>query len=69
MSLNMNGSLNKDLFYSASMYQDFDPGTFKVRSSQYQDRTQIYKLALTQRYAAGRGELTAMYKYANSHPV
>ena len=65
----LNYKTNKDLFYSASMYQDFDPGTFKVRSSQYQDRTQIYKLALTQRYAAGRGELTAMYKYANSHPV
>lgn len=68
-SLNMNGSIAKDLFYSASMYQDFDPGTFKLRSSQYQDRTQIYKFALTRRYAAGRGELTAMYKYSNSHPV
>lgn len=68
-SLNMNGSLANDLFYSVSAYQDFDPGTFKLRSSQYQDRTQIYKAALTKRYAEGRGELTAMYKYSNSHPV
>ena len=68
-SLNMNGRMAKDLFYSVSAYQDFDPGTFKIRSSQYQDRTQIYKAALTKRYAKGRGELTAMYKYSNSHPV
>ena len=69
ISLNMNGQMAKDLFYSVSTYQDFDPGTFKLRSSQYQDRTQIYKAALTKRYAEGRGELTAMYKYSNSHPV
>jgi len=68
-SLNLNGSLAKDLFYSVSAYQDFDPGTFKLRSSQYQDRTQIYKAALTKRYAGGRGELTVLYKYANSHPA
>lgn len=33
LSLNINGSLAKDLFYSASAYQDFDPGTFHLRSS------------------------------------
>ena len=69
LSLNMNGSLGSGWFYSGSIYQDFDPGTFKIRSSQQQDRTQIYKGALTKRYAAGRGEFTAMYSYANSHPV
>lgn len=69
LSLNMNGSLGSGWFYSGSIYQDFDPGTFKIRSSQQQDRTQIYKGALTKRYAAGRGEFTAIYSYANSHPV
>ena len=69
LSLNMNGSLGSGWFYSGSIYQDFDPGTFKIRSSQQQDRTQIYKGTLTKRYAAGRGEFTAMYSYANSHPV
>lgn len=68
-SLNVNGSMGKDWFYSANMYQDFDPGTFKIKSTPYQDRTQMYKAALTKRYGGGRGELTAMYKYANSHPV
>ena len=68
-SLNLNGSIGENWFYSANMYQDFDPGTFKIRSSQYQDRTQIYKVALTRLYDKGKGELTAMYHYSNSHPL
>lgn len=68
-SLNANGSLPKEWYYSASMYQDFDPGTFKIRSTPFQDRTQIYKALLSKRYHAGRGEFSAMYKYANSHNV
>ncbi|MDD6553971.1 MAG: TonB-dependent receptor [Prevotellaceae bacterium] len=68
-SLNVNGSLGHDWFYSGNIYQDFDPGTFKLRSSANQDRTQIYKAALTKRYAGTKGELTLMYEYSNSHPV
>ena len=68
-SLNLNGSIGENWFYSANMYQDFDPGTFKIGSSQYQDRTQIYKMALTRLYDKGKGELTAMYHYSNSHPL
>lgn len=56
-SLNVNGSLGHDWFYSGNIYQDFDPGTFKLRSSANQDRTQIYKAALTKRYAGTKGEL------------
>jgi len=41
-SVNLNGGMGKGWYYSANMYQDFDPGTFKIKSSQYQDRTQIY---------------------------
>ena len=69
VSLNLNGSLAKDWFYSGSIYQDFDPGTFKIKSSPFQDRTQIYKFALTKKYNDNRGELTAIYHYSNSHPV
>lgn len=31
-SLNMNGDMGKDWYYSVNMYQDFDPGTFKIKS-------------------------------------
>ncbi len=68
-SLNINGSFGKGWYYSASSYQDFDPGTFDLKSTPYQDRTQIYKGAITKRYHQNRGEFTAAYHYANSHPV
>lgn len=68
-SLNLNGSIGKGWYYSANMYQDFDPGTFKIKLTPYQDRTQIYKAALTKLYDKGRGEFTAIYHYSNSHPV
>ena len=68
-SLNVNGDMGHDWYYSANIYQDFDPGTFKLKSTPFQDRTQIYKGALTKKYAEGRGSFTAMYEYANSHPV
>ena len=68
-SLNVNGSLANNWLYSANVYQDFDPGTFDIKSSKLQDRTQIYKLALTRLYGNGRGQFSAMYHYSNSHPV
>ena len=68
-SLNLNGGMGKGWYYSANMYQDFDPGTFDIKSSRNQDRTQIYKVAITKRYDGNRGELTAMYRYSKSHPV
>lgn len=68
-SLNANGGFGNNWFYSTSIYQDFDPGTFKIKSSQLQDCTQIYKASITKRYNNNRGEFTAMYHYSNSHPV
>ena len=59
-SLNMNGDLGKDWFYSVNIYQDFDPGTFKIKSTPDQDRTQIYKALLTKKYNNERGECISM---------
>lgn len=68
-SANLNGGIGHGWYYSANIYQDFDPGTFKLKSTPYQDRTQIYKAALSKKYNNNRGEFTVMYLYANSHPV
>lgn len=65
--LNVNGSIGNDWFYSGSIYHNADPGTFKLRFAQDQDRTQIYKFALTKRYGKGRGEASVIYHYSNSH--
>lgn len=64
---NLNGSMGKGWFYSGSIYQNFDPGSFKLRFAQYQDRTQIYKFALSKLYNEGRGQLSVIYHYSNSH--
>lgn len=65
--LNLNGGLGRGWYYSGSIYQNFDPGTFKLRFAQYQDRTQIYKAALTKEYNEGRGQFSVIYHYSNSH--
>ena len=65
--VNAYGALGRGWYYSGSAYQNFDPGTFKLRFAQYQDRTEIYKFALTKDYAKGRGRLSAIYHYSNSH--
>lgn len=65
--LNLNGNLGHGWYYSGSVYQNFDPGSFKLRFAQYQDRTEIYKFALTKLYDEGRGRLSAIYHYSNSH--
>lgn len=65
--LNLNGSLGNNWFYSGSMYQNFDPGSFKLRFAQYQDLTEIYKLSLSKLYHQGRGQFSVIYHYSNSH--
>lgn len=65
--INLNGAIGQGWYYSGSVYQNFDPGSFKLRFAQYQDRTEIYKFALTKLYAEGRGRLSAIYHYSNSH--
>lgn len=63
---NISGGMGKGWFYSGSIYQNFDPGSFKLRFTSNQDRTQIYKAALTKNYNEGRGQLSAIYHYSNS---
>ena len=69
VSLNLNGGLGKGWLYSTSMYQDFDPGTFDIKATPFQDRTQIYKFAITKKYNNNRGAFTALYNFSKSHPV
>lgn len=66
VDLTLSGNAGKGWYYSGSIYQDFDPGTFKLRFASNQDRTQIYKAALTKRYANNRGEWSVIYHYSNS---
>lgn len=63
--LGASGAVNKDWLYAASIYQNFDPGSFKLKFTDYVDRTQLYKAAITRRLG-GRGSISLQYKYSNS---
>lgn len=69
VDLNLSGSMGHDWFYSGSIYQNFDPGSFKIKYSDFQDRTQIYKAILTKRFNERRGEISLRYRYSNSHKL
>lgn len=65
--LNVSGGMGKGFLYSGSIYQNFDPGAFKVRFADYQDRTQIYKAAITKEFE--KGHISLLYHHSQSVPL
>lgn len=65
--LNLSGPIKKGWAYSFGTYQNFDPGTNDIKYSDWQDRTQIYRLGLTKRWNDNRGKVSLFYKYAQNH--
>lgn len=61
--LTVSDAINKNWQYAASVYQDFDPGSFDTKFADYHDRAQIYKFALT-RKLGDKGKLSFLYKYS-----
>ncbi|MBN2916071.1 MAG: TonB-dependent receptor, partial [Prevotella sp.] len=66
VDLNLSGGIGDNWLYTASMYQNFDPGSFKLRFTDYADRTQIYHFGLTRILNEGKGRISLLYKYSNS---
>lgn len=62
---NVSGKIANGWLASASIYQNFDPGSFKIRFTDFQDRTQIYKAAITRKFG-NKGHISLQYKYSNS---
>lgn len=67
--LNVTGGMGNGFMYSGSVYQNFDPGAFKVRFADYQDRTQIYKAALTKEFNNRKGKISLLYHHSQSVPL
>ena len=42
---NVSGAINDHWLYTASIYQNFDPGSFDLKFTNYTDRTEIYHAA------------------------
>lgn len=66
VDLNLSGPLGRGWTYTASAYNNFDPGSFKIKFAQYVDRSQFYTGGLTKHWNNG-AQLTFMYKYTNVH--
>lgn len=67
--VSFSGPLKDNWYYAASVFLNFDPGTFKSDFTNYFDKTQIYKGVITKKYNAGKGEISVQYKFANSEGI
>ena len=61
--MNLSGGIGKGWLYSGSIYQNFDPGSFKIKFTDFNDRTQIYKAGITKKIA-DKGKISLLYKYS-----
>ena len=65
--LNVSGGIGDKWLYTASMYQNFDPGSFDPQFTDYSDRTQLYHAGLTRLF--DKGKLTLKYKFSISQAL
>lgn len=63
--MNVSGSISDKWLYSASIYQNFDPGSFKPKFTDFSDRTQIYHAGVTR--LLDHGKISLIYKYSGSN--
>lgn len=66
---NVSGGIGDKWLYSASVYQNFDPGYFDPKFTDFSDRTQLYHAALTRELGDGAGRLSLIYKYSQSEAL
>ncbi|MDE6508997.1 MAG: TonB-dependent receptor, partial [Muribaculaceae bacterium] len=64
---NVSGGIGEKWLYTASVYQNFDPGYFKVKFTDFSDRTQIYHAGLTRLF--DKGKLSVLYKFSKSNAL
>lgn len=63
--LNVSGGIGSGWLYTGSIYQNFDPGSFKIKFDEYADRTQLYHAGIT-RLLGRKGRISLFYKFAES---
>ena len=63
--INLSGGLSNGWLYTASVYQNFDPGSFKPKFTDFSDRTQIYHAGITK--LLDKGKISLIYKYSKSN--
>lgn len=64
---NVSGGIGDKWLYTASVYQNFDPGYFKIKFTDFADRTQIYHAGLTR--LLENGKVSVLYKFSKSNAL
>lgn len=65
--MNISGGIGDKWLYTASVYQNFDPGSFDIVIDEFSDRTQIYHAGITRLIGRrNQGKISLLYKYAAS---
>ncbi len=63
--MNVSGQIADGWLYTASVYQNFDPGSFKPRFTDFSDRTQLYHAGITR--LLDKGKFSVIYKFSKSN--
>lgn len=67
--MNVSGGIGDKWLYTAGVYQNFDPGYFDPKFTNYSDRTQIYHAGITHLLGNKRGKISLLYKHSRSEAL
>ena len=67
--MNVSGGIGDRWLYTASIYQNFDPGSFAPKFENFSDRTQLYHAGLTRLFNNNRGKFSVIYKFSKSNAL
>lgn len=67
---NVSGPISKNGWtYTAGAFLNYDPSTFKLGFARNVDETKIFRAGVTKYFNDNKGQITALYKYADSYNV
>lgn len=69
VDMNVSGGIGYRWLYTASIYQNFDPGSFAPKFENFSDRTQLYHAGLTRLFNNNRGKFSVIYKFSKSNAL
>lgn len=64
--MNVSGGIGDKWLYTATMYLNFDPGSFDLKFTSYADRTQLYHAGITRLLGNNQGKISLLYKHSRS---
>ncbi len=67
--INLSGKMAKKTYYTLSVYQNFDPGSFDLKFTNFIDRAQFYTAGITHLFNNDKGRFSLFYKYTQTHPL